>query len=305
MWIGIVFGEANNPTKMSQWIFDAYEKKIALAQKIKEKKIVIVAGSNALFGINSRKITEAFDTKTINMGVNAGIELPLVLHLSKKAINTGDTVLIPLEYPMYSYDGTAGLQMIDYILSREIKYFFKLSFYEQFYILWHVSVKRVWDGYFHQSTQKVTKGLYGAHHIDNNGDQINTTLKYRSDWMYNEIQNNYAVNAKTYGKEFDRDAIGWEYIQKFVDYCKEKNATVIFLPTTILKHEDYFKIEKEKWFYENIATEVKKRGWKFVGEPYKYMYEKDYFFDTNFHLIDKARDIRTMQMIEDLKKSSI
>jgi len=77
------------------------------------------------------------------------------------------------------------------------------------------------------------------------------------------------------------------------------------MPSTLMKSKSYFKEPKEKWFYENIAKEVKNRGWRYIGEPYSYMYDKSNYFDTNFHLINKARKMRTLQMVDDLKKSKL
>jgi len=298
IWCGLIFGEANKPTAMSQWIFDAYEKKEKIAKKIKEKKIVILAGSNALFGVNSRLISKEFGMRVVNYGVNAGVELPYTLHAAKKVISPGDIVIMPLEYPMYSYEATPGVQMIDYILSREASFFLELSLREQFYILWHVSFKRVFDGYFNQSENRVTSGLYGAHHIDSNGDQIETALKYKTPNMFAELD---ALKANRYGAEFDADAVGWEYLEKFVKWCEAKSVKLIFMPSTLMKKEKYFNDSKERWFYENIANEVRERGWLYVGEPYRYMYEKEMYFNTDFHLINRGRELRTLQMVKDLK----
>ncbi|MDD2357134.1 MAG: hypothetical protein PHX13_04415 [Thiovulaceae bacterium] len=305
IWIGLILGEVGNPTKTSQWVYDAYEKKYQIAQNISKKKIVIVAGSNALFGVNSKMIEDAFGMPVVNYGVNAGIELPLTLELAKRVINPGDIVISPLEYPMYSSTGSPGVQMIDYVLAREPQLFWKLTFYEELYIVWHVDLKRIWDGYFNKSNSRVTNGLYGAHHIDNHGDQIQSSEKYRTEWMLNELKNNYGLHPEKYGAEFSEKGRGWKYLETFVVWCEERDVEVIFMPSTLLRQESYFKNTKERWFYENIAAEVRKRGWTYIGNPYDYMYDTKYYFDTNFHLVEKARKFRTQKMIEDLNKSAM
>lgn len=299
VWVGIIFGQTGAATKGSQWVYDTYVKKQKLAKSIKQRKIVIVAGSNALFGIESKMLSRAFHMPVINYGVNAGIELPLTLELAKRVINRGDVVIAPLEYSMFSYDGEAGAQMMDYLLSREPSFFWHLSVAEQLYILWHIEIKRVWDAYFHKSKRHVTRGLYGPHHIDKSGDQIQSSAKYRKKWMYNEVQK-YALHPERYGVKFKRNGIAWHYLEEFVQWCKERDVRVIFMPSTLLKDAFYFKDAKEKWFYEHLADEVRKRGWEYAGEPYDYMYAKENYFDTNFHLVDTARKKRTQQMIEDL-----
>lgn len=300
----IIWGQAGKPTQMSQWIYDVYKKKINIAHLIKEKKIIIVAGSNALFGIDSQMLSDAFTLPVVNFGVNAGIELPLTLFMAQKVIHKGDTVIMPLEYPMYSYDGTPGVQMIDFLLGREAGFFKKLYFDEQFYILWHISFDRIVEGYLRAKNTPVTKGVYGAYHINKYGDQTRTEIKYRSDWMYKEVLK-HVKKPETYGAEFDKMASGWLYLEKFVEWCESKEVKVVFMPSTLLKDESYFAESNEKWFYEHIANEVRGKGWNYVGDPYDYMYAKELYFNTNFHLIESARKMRTEKMIEDLRESDI
>jgi len=301
-WVILVSGQAGHPTRMSQWISDAYGKKMQIATHIKKRKILIVAGSNALFGIDSGMLSKAFHMPVVNDAVNAGIELPCTLFMAKKVIRRGDIVLMPLEYPMYSYEGKPGVQMIDFLLSREPKCFWKLTWEERFYLLWHVSLKRVWEGYSDSKESPVTSGLYGAHHIDRYGDQTHTSIRYRTEDMYREVLR-YAKQPEMYGKQFDPHALGWKYLQKFVEWCSARNVKVIFMPSTLMWHTQYESDTKERWFYTHIAKEVRKRGWIYVGNPYDYMYKKQWYFNTNFHLIERGRKMRTAQMIADLKKS--
>ncbi len=293
-----MLGEMGNSTAMSQWVWDDYSKKIDIAKNIKDKKIVVSAGSNVLFGVDSKILAKKEGIGVVNFGVNAGVGLPVILYMSKKVINRGDVVLMPLEYPMYSYDGDSGLQMIDFVLGRVPELFWKLTFKEQFYILWHVSLKRVWDGYFHQRKKPMMVGVYGAKNIDENGDQTKTEVGFRDKNMQKELD---SMKPERYGARFDKNALGWDYLEEFVEWCKRRDVRVIFMPSTLMRDRSYLTDKKERWFYEHIAKIVRNRGWKFVGEPYVYMYDKKMYFNTKFHLINKARKKRTLQMVEDLK----
>jgi len=296
----IILGQAGKPTKMSQWIDDVYGKKEKFAQSVKGRKIVIVAGSNALFGVDSKMLCDAFALPVVNDSVNAGIELPLILFKAQEVIAPGDVVILPLEYPMYSYDGRAGVQMIDYLLAREPGYFRKLTLKEQFYVIWHISFERVAEGYLDSTNNPVTQGLYGAHQLDTYGDQTGTEIFHKSDFMYEEIKV-HLKHPETYGREFDQNALGWKYLEKFVSWCEEREVKVIFMPSTLMYDERYHTVPEERRFYVHLAEEVRKRGWKYVGDPYAYMYDKALYFNTNFHLIDSARKMRTKKMIEDLR----
>ena len=304
-WVAIVAGQAGNPTRMSQWISDAYAKKEKYAREIAGRKIVIVAGSNALFGVDSSMLEEALGMPVINDAVNAGVELPCTLFISQRVIGEGDVVILPLEHSMYAYNGKPGVQMIDFLFAREPKCFWKLHFSEQLYLLWHISFSRIVEGYRETGGTAVTQGVYGAHHIDVHGDQTHTAVKERSADMFRDVQERYHDNAPyTYGKDFSRKAPGWKYLKDFVAWCNERHATVIFMPATLLPDESYFKEPKERWFFTHIADEVQKHGWIYAGKPYDYMYDEKYYFNTDSHLTDEGRKLRTEQMIKDLKSVS-
>ena len=169
-------------------------------------------------------------------------------------------------------------------------------------MIWNITLKRLYDGYMAKGGEKVTWGIYGAHNIDKYGDQKGNTEKAKNKAIKNELN---SLKANHYGKEFDKDAIGWKYLEEFVNWCDKKGVKTIFMPSTLLKFKSYKKDKTERWFYENLPKEVEKRGWEFVGEPFNYMYRKKYYFNTDFHLTTEGRKIRTNQMILDLKSSGI
>lgn len=300
IYIAAVFVQTSRPTAMSQWVYDVYEKKTSIAHTIQEPKIIIVSGSNALFGIDSKMLSEHFDKKVINYGVNAGVLLPYTLYKAKEIIKPHDTVLLPLEYHMYTYDGIPNEQMIDYIFSRDIKAFYSLTTKEQFYMVWNITFKRLYDGYKAQGGEKVTQGLYGSHNIDEYGDQKSATKEAKSEAIAAELD---AHKPNNYGSLYSKDLLMWNYLEKFVSWCKSQNTKVIFVPSTMLYFDTYKTDSKERWFYENIANEIRNRGWEFVGNPYDYMYAKDSYFNTDFHLTSEAKEIRTKQLINNLKLS--
>jgi len=303
-WLLLIFGEVHNPTLMSQWIYDVYKKKETIAKSIKGRKVVIMAGSNALFGIDSHKLSQYFKLPVLNDGVNAGIELPLILYMAKRVINPNDIILAPLEYPMYSYNGKAGIQMIDYLLSREPSFFWQLSIKEQFYIIWHIPINRLIDGYFYKGGKRIQSGIYGVHHINQYGDQIKTEKKYKKKYMFEKIKK-YEDNPEKYGKEFNSNSLGWDYLEKFIKWSRDRNVTVIFMPSVLMKHKSYFNNPIEQKFYKNIGKIVENRGWRYIGKPFDYMYNPLYFFNTNFHLIKKGQILNTNKIINNLNHEKL
>jgi len=296
-WWIIVWGQIGDVTNSSQWVADVYKYKENI--EIKSPKIVIVAGSNGLFGIDSQKLSKAFGYPVINDCVNAGIELPLILSHAKRVIKESDIVIMPLEYPLYNYNGEAGKQMIDYIYAREPKMVKELSFLEQFWIFWHISYDRIYRGYFDSEDKKSLQGVYGVHNIDENGDQIKTEEIYQTNQMRLEL-NIADKNPETYGDSYNKNALGWRYIKEFISWCEDKKIKLFFVPSTLMYNSYYKNNPKERWYYKNFSTIAKSKGLNYIGKPFDYMYDKSLYFNTNFHLNKKGRDIRTEQLIKDL-----
>jgi len=233
----------------------------------------------------------------VNMCVNAGVDLPPILEHAKRVINRGDIVLMPLEYPLYSYDGEPIVQMIDYLYAREPNMLEKLGYIEQFWILWHISAKRLYHGYSDGVDTPIIKGVYGVHNIDFLGDQLYTDSSYQTEAMREGLATH---KAEQYGEKFKRDALGWEYLGSFVEWCRGIGVSVYFLPSTLMDNPYYHTNPKEREFYTNLPQIIRDRGWSYIGEPYSYMYDKSLYFNTNFHLNSRGRQIRTKQIVEDI-----
>ena len=301
LWLLILFIQASNPTKSTQWVFDVYNKKYNIAMSIKKPKIVVMAGSNALFGINSKMLENKFKMPVVNYGVNAGIDLPLILYLTKRILKPKDIVIVPLEYPLYSYNAKPLELMIDYILSRESKLFFQLTLKEQLFIIWNISWKRVSNGYFYKGGKVIKIGQYGIHHIDKYGDQTYSDIKYKTSNMKN-ILNKFDKKPQTYGKDSNLNSLGIKYLKEFVLLCKNRNIKVLFVPSTLMYNKSYLKDKIESKFYNNLKNNLNQKGLLFIGNPYNYMQSKDNYFDTIYHLTTKARDIRTKRLIKDISQ---
>ena len=295
LWGLIVFGEVGRHTNSSQWVADVYHYKEDI--NISSPKIVIVGGSNGLFGVNSSILSEALGYPVLNDCVNAGVELPTILAHAERVIKRGDIVIAPLEYPLYSYSGEAGEQMIDYLYAREADMVKDLTLFEQFWIFWHISYDRVYRGYFDGEDKKSLTGVYGVHNIDKNGDQINTEAEHQSEQMRAELN---GKEPERYGEGFVENSLGFRYISKFVNWCRDRGVRVIFVPSTLMDSPYYHNSEIESRYYSNFKKMMKSKGFIYAGEPFDYMYDKSLYFNTNFHLNSRGRDLRTKRLIEDL-----
>ncbi|GAB0116235.1 hypothetical protein [Acidisoma sp. 7E03] len=86
----------------------AWAEKIAAAEAVHGPKLVIFAGSNALFSHRCAVIGPMLDLPCINAGVASGLGLDLQFALWLPHLDAGDTVYIPLELQQYVTSATAS-----------------------------------------------------------------------------------------------------------------------------------------------------------------------------------------------------
>jgi len=296
VWIALILGQVGNPTITSRWVYDAYQKKESLIRENNRSKIIIVAGSNAMFGIDSKMLEKRYGKDVVNFGVNAGLFLPYILYRAKKVLKRGDIAILPLEYSMYVYDGEPNEQMIGYTYSFDPSFFWSLSLKEKFLLIWKTPLKRVIEGYMKTGTKPINYGLYGAHRLDNNGDEINSSISDMTKAERDAIAN---IKPTLYAKESKgKSIVSWRYLKRFDRWAKDNGICTIYTPPVFMNQKIYHSDKDEINFYKSLPKIAKANGLNFIGNPYDFMYPKSWFFNTDYHLNAEARERHTKKLIE-------
>jgi hypothetical protein len=297
IWLLGIEHQLNFATASSRWVFDAYQHKIAAAaaaDKASGSRVLIVAGSNAMFGIDSQQFEEYWHKPVINLGVNAGLGLPYILDVSKRVAKPGDIIVMPMEYAMYLDDGSPNAQLIDYVIARDTIYWHQLSLYQRWRFTIGMAPERWVQGLRHLPDAAVTSGTYGAHHLDARGDQTHSSPADRSDADKSAVS---AAKSWNYGARANTEAGGWSIIADYAKWAKKNNVCVIAVPTVLLHHDKYDHDPQDLAFYAGVPGRIQAAGIAYVGLPRDFMYPADWFFDTDHHLQDWARARHTAKLI--------
>ena len=75
-----------------------------LLQRTPSPKIVLIGGSNTIFNIDSKLVSEATGLSTVNLGLHAGLGLEFMLNEIRPYVNSGDVVIIMPEYAQFFGD---------------------------------------------------------------------------------------------------------------------------------------------------------------------------------------------------------
>lgn len=297
-WLVLIAGQLGNHTPSSQWVREAYLFKNNRALAISEKKLVIVAGSNAMFGMNSSLLSEYYGRPVVNQGVNAGIGLPFIIQQAKKILKSGDIAILPIEHGLYNYDEETNQVMVDYYFT-ESDLFSGLSWGMTLKMLAKISLKRIYQGYRGLPDGFKVEGLYGPQNMDANGDQINSSTAYRHASQLDALENQPPSH---YGAEAPEAPLAWRLLGDFQRYADHKNICLIYIPSTMMYNAFYTSDATELDFYQTLPIVARAKGLTYLGQPLDFMYKTESYFDTNYHLVSEMRARHTTTLISLLGK---
>lgn len=285
------------PTETSRWVDEIYKIKASIANAIKKPKLVIVAGSNVLFGISCQMLDEATGLPCVNAGTYAGLGLDYILNRAHSLVKPGDIVLLSFEYELYQDNGAPSAQLIDYVFSRDPKYLLALDFTRKTYFITWISYERLVLGIAAKLkfTQPITVG-YQSQALNKYGDE---TSNIKSN--ITEIKKQMVEQAKPI--EADVNVVT-KYSQKsigdFIKWCENQQIKVLVTWPGTLWFENYTEKKKQEYF-KSLEYFYRQKGVAILGKPRDFMYNKSMFYDTSYHLNEQGVKQRTHKIISLLR----
>ena len=256
----------------------AFDEKYETLYNTQGKKIVFIGGSGLPFGLRTDLLQEEIgDAYTVvNYGLYATLGTKFMMDTAKDAIGTGDIVILCPElseqtFSLY-FNGEAVLQATNGIDSSLLS----LPLDNQiatFYHYFGYSFDKI--GYAFSGTVLDPDGIYRADSLNKWGDIAST------DRENNIMNTGFDINMTitTDEKLLNQDFI--DYVNDFVADCKDKNAEVYFgfAPANLaaVRSSQNKRAEFESKLKDAIDCPL-------LGSVEDYLFEKGYFYDTNFHL---------------------
>ncbi len=293
-WISGLEAQIGVPTPSSRWVYEAYHKKDRIAAETPSPRVLVVAGSGALFGLNSAAISRAWNVPVVNMAVNAGLGLPYILWQARQTARAGDVILMPLEYTLYVDDDRPNAQIVDYAVARDTAYWHALPRWQAAWFAAAMSPDRWWQGLRHHDDPPIAGGLYGGFHIGPDGDQTHTAPADRTQQEATEVA---AARVWDYGARGETSQGGWDQLAAFAVWARNARVCLIAVPTAFLTQTRYSTDPVERAFYDTLPDRVRALGIPYLGQPRDFMYPVGWFFNTDYHLQDWARREHTRRIL--------
>ncbi|MDY6802761.1 MAG: hypothetical protein SXA11_03010 [Cyanobacteriota bacterium] len=297
MFFSVVYFQIGSPTESSRWIYEAKNIKLRISDSIDKPKLIVVAGSNGLFGISCHLIQKETKFPCINGSTIVALQIDYMLDLARRLSSEEDIVLLALEYETYKYSGQVSSVLVDYVFAREPDYISSQNLIRKIRLFGGMSLDRIAQGII-AKYKPLTKSKYGyqSNSINDYGDETNNRAADLTEYDRQKIAGEKPLKSLLEGGYFT-STTGMNIIEEFVDWCRQNNIKVIATWPNTIWFEEYISLETEKYFqsikdfYQSIDVPI-------LGEPRDFMYDPSLFYDTIYHLNDRGTRRRTQKLIE-------
>ena len=264
------------------------------------KRIIIVGGSGMAFDVDSSLIKENFpEYEVVNLGMYAALGTASVLDMAISYCHVGDIIIYAPEQntqPLSMYLGSdfawqaldGAFYLLPYFLNSEKNISLMLSAFPRF------AIEKL--RLFITASAPDPDSVYRKSAFNEYGD-IADDLPQNT--MLNGFDENTAVSYDTsvipadyvsYLNECDKKATQKGSTLLFA-YCPANKAAVVEAKESDFENA----IDGYDLFLRNtLAIEV-------IGNPYDSIMDKEWFYDTNFHLNSSGKKLYTRQFIRNLK----
>ena len=266
-------------------------------KNVEGKKIVIIGNSNVSFGVESRYFEELLDDPSytvVNFGLYGSIGTKAMLDLSQKYIKKDDIVIfVPEEYNQSMSLYFSATEMW-FALDSNRSMFNDLDSRSKEALVGnyvnYVSTK--YNAHKNHSFESQNFGVYAKSSFDERCDLTNYDREYNV--MVNDYDENNPIDLK-------RVAI----TDDFIDYINEYNTRVtkkgakMYYSFSPMNKASVISTQKEiDDFYNTLRSKL---NFPIISDIDDYIMDKEWFYDSNFHLNTSGMKYRTVLLVEDLK----
>lgn len=300
-YFSLFFLQLGVPTAQWTWLHEIIEKKHTIAAAITRPKLLIVAGSSALYGISAEEIERQTGFPTVNFGTNAALGTAYMLHLTRQVCRPGDVVLLAFEYEPYLVGNLTGEVtdelFIHYILGHDPDYIRSLSLRTQLKLAMLTPGVRLWNGVraiFQKQEQdpKTVEFIRGVlANINSHGDQTSARPETRP---AHAAVRTMVSSIPAYG--FPPAPPGFPPIREFCEWARANQIRVLATFPNICHVPEYDRPPAKKMpaqfraFYESVGVPV-------LGDFAESMLPEEQMYDSLYHPMRSAALARTRQLL--------
>jgi hypothetical protein len=289
--VGGLYLSFDNRLEDGRWVAECLEKK-SQAVLNRSPKLVILSGSNALFGFSARRLSEKYDIESVNAAVHAGLGIDYMLHYARRYFAPGRLFVLPLEYELYGKTSSEAVYQYQVIgfdpgyflslpLSQKLDFAMQLSIYDRARLL----LARIFP--------------YPRNDID--GFQSRTLNSWGDETKNENTDRKPAMLARLRAKRSAKYAINEAAWDELVAFARDADAAgsrvVLAYPNIYVKAIDF---DLNRRFFVELEEKAAKRGIPIIGHPNDSVFNEEFAFDTIYHQNSLGQTVATDRLYKDL-----
>lgn len=261
--------------------------KVERLENIEGPKIVLIGNSNVSFGIDSKKIEETFNMPVINMGLHGGLGNAFHEEMARINVCKGDIYIIC--HSEFADDGTIYDKVLAWNTIENHVKLWKLLRAQDIYPMlkeYPVYLKKCLDLYTTGKGNKLSEGCYSRDAFNAYGDI--SFRREESIYTFEDPVVPPPINDITVNR-----------INALSEWLSQRGAILLIAGYPIGNG----KLTAPEEEFVQAQIKLKERLICSVISDYRdYMFDYSLFYNTTLHLTNEGAELRTDQLIEDLKK---
>jgi hypothetical protein len=293
IWLGLVALQLGAPTESSRWTHAILQHKTRINAAAPAPRVLVMGGSNVLFGVRTRALSEETKLHFINLGAHAGLGRRYLLDHFRKALRPGDTGILCLEYQFYTESEVSEV-LSDYILSRDPRYLTRLPPWQAGETLFGLTPGRLAEG-LHNRFRPPTRTSQGYDEgtVDEWGDETAN----RGPAPQRAAARIAAAGPQPFFLHGCR--IAPEAGAEITQFIREMRARGVRLYATfpgIIDFPIYHQPDTRNHINAFCAW-YEGQGVPCLGRPDDYLFAREVFWDGDYHLNDLGAELHTLILL--------
>ncbi|AMR32025.1 hypothetical protein A0256_11640 [Mucilaginibacter sp. PAMC 26640] len=268
--------------------------KHAYANKMESPRIIFCGGSNVAFGVDSKAIEQATGLPVVNMGLNASLGLDFMINEIRDIVRPGDIVIISPEYYLEVAGSYGFKKQAQRIYPPAGKYFKRTAdqLLHDFFIddLQHNFYITFSNLTGHAIRKFPTNVVYSRGSFNENGDVVRNFDPHPSHEFLKKVILSYQENQDI------------PVLNDFKTFADQKGVKVYFLYPAFDELIYHSRADVIKAFDRDLQRDLKI---PILNTPENSVFADSLFYDTEYHLTPKGRELRGKRIIEILQKAKI
>lgn len=259
-------------------------------------KLMLIGGSNIMFGLDSQLLQDSLHLPVINLGLGGALGLSFFLNEAKQSLRKGDFVLISIEYFLDKGDYEAQLFTAS-LFPPASQYIDYQSLADSLTVNWNYRLRRIRNLFLLPSAPSEsnriddTTSVYFRKAFNHSGD----IMSHLNNPSPTQLDDRTTMNQADY-------STGIKKLNDFANFAKQNGVRVFFSYPSYCESE----FQKNQKLLNELDKQLRQQvAIEFIDTPKDQSYPDSLFFDTVYHLNGIGRLLRTQKIIKLLRKQII